>query len=127
MSSNENPVLTFTDMGLTFTVSFDRYDTVSPARSQYYWSIASKHRTEGEGEAVLAEGTDLRSPGDPDLAGAMRSLLHFYSAALESWDYQQRTGKRGENADLFPEAVLDLGIGSDDVAYAASWLGRDDD
>lgn len=118
MSSNTNPVLTIRDLGLDIAVWFDRYDTVSPARSQYGYRISDA----SDASVILAEGTDLRSPGDPDLPAALRSLLSFWSAAQESYDRHPR----GENADLFPAALLDLNLGSDEVAYTASWLGGEE-
>lgn len=120
--NNRNPVLTLTDLGLTIAVWFDRYDG---DRSRYGYSISDAAATPDE--APLAEGTDLSMCGDPDLPEAMRTLLTFYSAAVESYDYERRTGRKGENSDLFPKALLDLGISSDEVQYAASWLGEDDD
>lgn len=117
MHTNENPVLTITDHGLAIAVWFDRYDTVDPPRSQYGYRIVGKdHR---EGDPVYAEGTDLRCAGDPDLAEALRALLSFWSAAAESFD----RGCAGENADLFPDALLELVLGSDDITYTATWLG----
>lgn len=42
-----------------------------------------------------------------DLQEGMSSLLAFLSAAAESYEYEQRTGKPGENADLFPRPVVE--------------------
>ena len=117
MNNNRNPVLTLEDLGLSISIWFDRYDG---DRCQYgYRIVGADHR---EGDPIYAEGTDLRSPGEPDLADAMRTLCSFWSAAIESYNYTPR----GENADLFPEALLELGIDADEVAYAASWLGGEE-
>lgn len=123
--NNTNPTLTIRDLGLDISVWFDRYDTRSPARCQYgYRIVGADHR---DGDPVYAEGTDISCPGEPDLVEAMGALLSFWSAAIESYDYGQRTGQPGENADLFPEALLSLGIDADEVTYTASWLGQDDE
>jgi hypothetical protein len=122
MNNNRNPVLTITDLGLTISVWFDRYDsfgTVDHPRSQYAYRIVDA--THRDGDPIYAEGTDLRAPGDPDLIDALRTLLNFWSAAQESYDHNPK----GENADLFPAALLDIGISSDEIAYTASWLGGD--
>ena len=118
---NENPVLTIRDLGLDISVWFDRYDG---DRCQYGYRIADKSAipTDPNG-GVLAEGTDLRSPGEPDLCDALRTLLVFLAAAVESYDH---AGIDGENARLFPEELLSvLSHCSDDVSYTASWLGED--
>lgn len=121
MTANQNPELSMRDLGLTITVWFDRYDSGQPSRAQYGYRITGQdHR---EGDPIYAEGTDLTCVGDPDLPEAMRTLLSFWSAAVESYNYVTASGERGENADLFPEALLELGIDADDVTYAASWLG----
>jgi hypothetical protein len=121
MSSNQNPELTLRDLGLNITVWFDRYDTRQPARVQYGYRITGQdHR---DGDPIYAEGTDLTCVGDPDLPEAMRTLLTFWSAAIESYNYVTASGERGENADLFPESLLSLAIDADDVSYTASWLG----
>ena len=121
MNNNRNPVLTLNDLGLTISVWFDRYDSGQPDRCHYgYRIVGADHR---DGDPILAEGTDLTCVGEPDLVDAMKSLCSFWSAAIESYNYTPR----GENADLFPEALLELGIDADEVAYAASWLGGDDD
>jgi len=50
---------------------------------------------------------DMRSGvGRADLQDAFVNLLGFLTAAAESYDYRQRTGRTGENEDLFvPEIV----------------------
>lgn len=52
--------------------------------------------------------SDLRSGvGGCTLTEAFRSLLSFLSAAAESFNYQERTGRKGEHVDLFPLAVVE--------------------
>ena len=111
INHNQNPVLTMRDMGFDISVWFDRYDG---DRSRYgYRIVGQDHR---DGDPVYAEGDDLSECGDPDLVSALRSLLSFWSAAIESYP-------DGENASLFPAELLSLGIDSDNVTYTASWLG----
>jgi hypothetical protein len=61
----------------------------------------------------LPDGTehsadDLASGvGGGSLQSGLESLLSFLIACGESWSYQQRTGREGENADLFPAAVAE--------------------
>jgi len=122
--ANRNPELSLRDLGLTITVWFDRYDAGQVGRVQYGYRITGQdHR---DGDPIYAEGTDLTCVGDPDLADAMRTLLTFWSAAIESYDYAQRQGvslSETECGQLFPEALLSLGLDADDVSYTGSWLG----
>ena len=51
--------------------------------------------------------TDLKSGCQGgDYREGMAALLSFLGAAAESYDYQQRTGRPGENADLFDPALV---------------------
>jgi hypothetical protein len=52
---------------------------------------------------------DLAGPvGGPHvLSAGMASLLGFMYACAESVDYTQRTGREGDNLDLFPESMHD--------------------
>jgi hypothetical protein len=106
------------DLGLTISVSFDRYDACQPGRCRYaYRIVGADHR---DGDPIYAEGSDLTCVGDPDLPEALRTLLSFWSAAQESYDL---SGMSGGNAHLFPEQLLSLNLSADDISYTASWLG----
>ena len=49
---------------------------------------------------------DLKSGvGGGSLQKGLESCLSFMGACAESLDYQDRTGKRGENADLFSDEI----------------------
>lgn len=51
-------------------------------------------------------GDDLQSGRcGGDLQGGFKSLLSYLGACGEGYSYQEQTGRAGENADLFPEAV----------------------
>lgn len=53
-------------------------------------------------------GDDLQSGnGGGDLQSGFVSLLSFLSACGESYGYRLRTGREGENCDLFPEPVAE--------------------
>jgi hypothetical protein len=53
------------------------------------------------------EITDLRSGcGGGGIQEGMASLLSFLDAAAKSYSYRLRTGKQGENEDLFPLPVV---------------------
>jgi hypothetical protein len=61
------------------------------------------------------EVTDLRSGyGRGSVAKGLASLLSFLEAAIESRQYRERTGRGGENEDLFPAHVLDWACGHAD-------------
>lgn len=64
------------------------------------------------------EVTDLRSGCQGgDLAGGFASLLSFLGAAAESYAFRMRTGRTGENEDLFPPAVVEWAYAnSDEIA-----------
>ena len=54
--------------------------------------------------------TDMSGPAcgaDPMPREMLGTLLAFLSAALESRSYRERTGRAGENEDLFPADMLD--------------------
>lgn len=52
-------------------------------------------------------GSDLQSGCQGgDLLEGFKSLLGFLMAAVESFEYSERTGRKGENTDLFPMPVV---------------------
>jgi hypothetical protein len=67
---------------------------------------------------------DLRSGcGGCTMQEAAESLLSFLSACGESVGYGLRTGRTGENEDLFPPAVGEWCYGnSDEIAFACMEL-----
>jgi hypothetical protein len=75
------------------------------------------------------EVADLRSGCQGgSVQEGMRALLSFLSAAAESYQYQQRTGREGENSDLFPVAVLDWASScSDELSMLACEIEENDE
>lgn len=70
--------------------------------------------------------TDIRSgrQGGTLLEG-FTSLLSFLGAAAESIHYAMRTGKRGENHDLFPVVIMDWAYqNSDEIAILQIEIGE---
>ncbi len=68
------------------------------------------------------EITDLRSGCQGgSVQEGMGALLSFLSAAAESRQYRERTGRKGENEDLFPAPVVDWAAdNSDEISLIAS-------
>lgn len=71
MIDTENPTLTLTVHGVTFSVAFDRVDAAQHDRMRYLWEIAA------EGANVRDAGDDLTCVGEPDLCEALRTLIVF--------------------------------------------------
>jgi hypothetical protein len=75
--------------------------------------ISSDNRTIYRAYIDLPDGTaheitDLRSGcGGGGIQEGLESLLSFLGAAAESYQYRMRTGRTGENEDLFPPAVVE--------------------
>ena len=68
-------------------------------RTRYAWSVLLP---DGAEEA----GDDLQSGcGGGNLQEGFGSLLSFLGACAEAIDYQERTGRESDNADLFPPRV----------------------
>lgn len=74
----------------------------------------------------LPDGTeheiaDFRSGvGRADLQDAFANLLGFLAAAAESYDYRQRTGRSGENEDLFAPVIVEwASANSDEISDLA--------
>lgn len=66
-------------------------------------------------------GDDLHSAvGGCSFRDAAKSLLSFLSACGESYAHEMRTGKKGENYNLFPLAVAEFAYAnSDEIAMAS--------
>lgn len=61
------------------------------------------------------EVTDLQSGcGGGGVRDGMENLLGFLGAAAESYSYRQRTGRQGENEDLFPAKIVEWAAQNDD-------------
>ena len=71
MNANTNPILSVTDpeTNLTFSVQFDRWDSLQANRARWFWTV-----TDGE---VSASGDDLTTVGDPLAPDALETLLSF--------------------------------------------------
>ena len=92
------------------------YNGSSPdGRTVYRWTIDLPDGSEHS-------GTDLRSGvGGGSLQDGLESLLSFLAACGESVSYRERTGRGGDNADMFPPAVGQWAAGcADDLALAES-------
>lgn len=74
----------------------------SEGRTRYRWEVIFPDNTD-------VSDDDLQSGcGGGDLTQGFVSLLSFVTAAIESREYRERTGRTGENEDLFPASVLDF-------------------
>lgn len=86
---------------LTLTVE----DTAQCGRNGgalFQWTITSP--------AGIWTAADLCGPAagpEPEESDMLPTLCSFLSAALESRSYRERTGRAGENEDLFPTECLD--------------------
>jgi hypothetical protein len=61
------------------------------------------------------KASDLQSGvGGGTLQEGLRSLLSFLGAAAESYGYEMRTGRKGENSDIFPKWVSEWAYENDD-------------
>ena len=100
---------------LTVTVDYSDRRNEHGAQS-YRWTVAG-----ADGETLWTDA-DLHGPrmgADPEPREMLGTFLAFLSAALESRSYRQRTGREGENEDLFPPAMLDAFEGyADEVSMA---------
>lgn len=84
--------------GAWISLEYSRRGT-SDGRTRYQWAIDLPDGSEHTGD-------DLKSGcGGGDLQGGFVSLLSFLAACGESVKFAQRTGREGENADLFPAPV----------------------
>jgi hypothetical protein len=111
-------------MGLRALVSFERWDSFD-GKPVYGWSIMDTSGVYGAG------GSDLRlgSASEPNDAEAMRALLSFFGAWIESIQYERRTGSESDNDDLFPAALRPFAecLDADAVAMlASSSVGEDE-
>ena len=91
------------------------YSGVSGGRTVYVTCIDS--------ESIEYEGRDLESGvGGGSLQEGMKSFLSFLGACGESYSYRMRTGKVGENEDLFPEDVAEWAYMNSDEIIALQCL-----
>lgn len=82
-------------------ISLDCGKTTSEGRTRYNVWIDLPDGTEHH-------ITDLKSGcGGGDVQSGFVALLSFLGAAAESYSYRQRTGRKGENEDLFPANVVE--------------------
>lgn len=85
--------------GATVSLDCDRVD--ASGRMVYQVFIDLPDGTEHE-------ITDLRSGvGGGSVRDGLSALCSFLSAAAESRAYSRHTGRKGDNEDLFPAAVVD--------------------
>lgn len=57
---------------------------------------------------------------------AFEHFLGFLEAAVESYQYEQRTGRPGENTDLFPKHVVEWAAGQNYLEEARSSICDED-
>lgn len=85
-------------------------------RPVFEWTISLD-----SGEEWSAE--DLKGPvigPEPSEEEMIPTLLSFLSAAIESREYRERTGRDGENEDLFPAELLDWACQhADEIGFTA--------
>jgi hypothetical protein len=86
-------------------------------RYQFHIDIADDEN----GQRVEHSDDDLQSGCQGgSLREGLESLLSFLSACGESVNHATRTGRAGENADLFPPAIAEWAAQhSDEIAIAA--------
>lgn len=89
--------------GLGVSIAFDSYDRTE-LRQTYAYRIYDVQTGD-----TLHEGADLRcgSNEDAPLAKMLATFLGFVSAWCDSLGYEERSGRDGENADMFPRTLLD--------------------
>ena len=85
----------------TATVSIEETHRDSDGRTVYRWFVDMQDGQEFTGH-------DLRSGcGGGGIRDGMLSILGFLYACGESVNYARRSGRTGENADLFPPALAE--------------------
>lgn len=86
--------------GCLSEISIEIAGTTSDGRLRYRYFIDSPD--------FEYSNDDLKSGcGNGDLQSGLASLLSFLTAAAESLSYRLRTGRTGENEDLFPANVVE--------------------
>ena len=53
---------------------------------------------------------DFRPGAGADTQECFHAILDFLAAAVESRQYRERTGRTGENEDLFPAHIVDWAV-----------------
>ena len=97
------------------TILLDAVDTDRDGRTVFGYSIRIG------GLSPTHQARDLKSgcQGGSEREG-LASLLSFLAAAAESRQYRERTGRGGDNEDLFPAEVVDWACQfSDEIAMAS--------
>ncbi len=86
--------------GATIQLEYSKRDG-RDSRTRYQWTIDLPNGQEFTGD-------DLQSGCQGgSLQNGFANLLSFLSASGDSLNYQTRTGREGENADLFPAPVVE--------------------
>ena len=94
---------------------------VAPVRRDSDDSVVWSYVVEDSEHRELARGEDLRSGvgDDADAIRAMEALVGFLSAAADAYSASTR-GRASENADLFPEPIMEWAHAhADDIAALA--------
>lgn len=82
--------------------------SVTPeGRVKVHYCIDLPGGEEFEGEDLSLGVGSFHEPLPKLIQSALESLLSFLGAAAESYDYPRRTGRPGDNGELFPPAVAE--------------------
>jgi len=84
-------------------------------RTRYRWTIDLPNGEEFEGDDLMS------GSGGGSLQEGLLSLLSFLGAAGEGLGYETRTGRKSDNSDLFPAAVVEWAAQNSDEIAAAQW------
>jgi len=94
----------------------DTAQSTRDGRPVYRWTIVDA----STGETWTADDLHGCAWGERTDAEMLRSLCAFLSAALGSRAYRERTGRGGDNEDLFPADCLDWAEShADDISMAS--------
>jgi hypothetical protein len=124
-------MLTFTpDDCVSFAIELDRTDDTNFVRSDGRWKYRYTISFAGIAVADAAAITSPSSTNDrpQPLATMLATLLTYFAAYVEALAHEDRTGRRSDNADLFPPACRSLAeaLDADQLAlWAEEIRGRD--
>jgi hypothetical protein len=109
------------------TISAEWDGETSDKRAQVRFFIDKPDGPDGPGWTY--EANDLHSGvGGATMQGMFACLLSFLQACAESVNYRRRTGRRGENEDLFPPHVAEWAShNSDEMGVLEIELEETDD